>query len=395
MFPEMKLLVKLKENFLQLTVGRKNSETGLCPGEEEDVEEMTNSILDSLPQAVFFLDGNFRFSTVNRAFSELAGLRAEACAGLPVSDLLPGNERPAAIEALSAVKMGEAKEAIFETCLRRGDGRTSWGRFHIVPVEAPSEGAIFSGGLQDISGLKTLEGRQRELLRELAAANQDMKEFASIVSHDLKAPLRAISSLAGWIRDDLADRVGEEGRENLDLLTERARRMYALIEGIQRYSRITRLREERTAIDVDALVTEALRRFSLPEGVRIVKETSFPVISCERTRLETVFMNLIGNAVKAVDGQAGEIRLGARAEGDHWSFWVKDNGRGIPKEHQDRIFKLFQKVLQDDEGTGIGLTLAKRIVEDLGGEIKVESSPGEGANFTFTLGSREGLPYPA
>ena len=74
---------------------------------------------------------------------------------------------------------------------------------------------------------------------------------------------------------------------------------------------------------------------------------------------------------------------------------MKDNGRGIPKEHQERIFKLFQKVLQDDEGTGIGLTLAKKIIEDFGGEIKVESSPGEGANFTFTVGSREFLPFPA
>lgn len=363
----------------------KNRGTGFRPEGEEDVEDMMHSILNSLPQAVFFLDGNFRFSTVNRAFSELAGLRAEACAGLPVSDLLPDNERPDVLEKFCALKRGEIEESIFETCLRFDNGRTFWGRFHIVKPEFPTERMAFSGELQDISDRKALEERTENLLRQLAAANQDMKEFTSIVSHDLKAPLRAISSLAGWIRDDMADRVGAEGREHLDLLVERVRRMYALIEGIQRYSRVTALREEKAAVDVGALFSESLKRLSLPEGVRVVTETSFPVISCERTRLETVFMNLIGNAVKAVDGRDGEIRIGARYEGDHWNFWVKDNGKGIPKEHQERIFKLFQKVSPEEEGTGIGLTLTRKIVEDFGGEVKVESVPGEGACFTFTL----------
>ncbi len=351
----------------------------------EIVEKAIYPILDSLPFAVFFLDGDLRFSIVNKDFYEIAGLEARACVGRLFFELFVDSERLDAIEILSALQEGRTSEAYFEIHVRKENGRERCFAVHIVPVEEATERMAYAGGLQDISHWKSIEKKKGRLLEELASSNRELKEFTSIISHDLKAPLRSISSLAGWIRDDFAERLGEEGRENLDLLVERVRRMHARIEGIVRFSRCISLREKRAEVDVDSLLSETIKRISPPEGVRIVKESAFPVIFCERARLGEVFLNLIGNAVKAVNGQNGEIRLGACLEEDHWRFWVKDNGRGIPKEHQDRIFKLFQKVCPEDEGVGIGLTLARKVVEMDGGEISVDSSPGEGAVFSFTF----------
>ena len=359
------------------------------------MEKTSYPSLDSLPLAVFFLDRDLRFSYVNRAFSELAGSPAGTWAGRTFIELLPPGEWPAAAEKLDALGTSGNREVSFEIRIRRENGALALLEGRVARVEEGAESAAYSGGLLDISGRKAIEEKEGRLLRALASANQEMKEFTSIVSHDLKAPLRSISSLAGWIRDDFADRLGADGRENLDLLVDRVRRMYAMVEGIVRFSRITGLREERTAVDVESLVVETLNRLSLPDGVRIVKETPFPVVSCERTRLGTVFSNLLDNALKALDGKEGEIRIGACPEGDCWRFWVKDNGKGIPKEQQERIFKLFQKVCQEDGGTGIGLTLARKIVEADGGEIKVDSAPGEGAVFSFTLRSADDVPVPA
>lgn len=360
------------------------------------MEGKIHSLLDSLPLAVFSLDRDLRFSYVNRAFSELAGSPAGTWVGKPFSEIFPHGEWADAAEKLAALEKEGNGEAFFpEIRIRRENGASAFLEGRVVRLEAGSESVAYSGGLLDISGRKAIVEKEGRLVKELASANQELKEFTSIVSHDLKAPLRSISSLAGWIRDDFADRVGEEGRENLDLLVDRVRRMYALVEGIVRFSRLTGLREERTAVDVETLVMETLNRFSLPDGVRIVKETPFPVVSCERTRLGTVFLSLIDNALKALEGDEGEIRIGACPEDDHWRFWVKDNGKGIPKEHQDRIFKLFQKVRQEDGGVGIGLTLARKIVEADGGEIKVDSAPGQGAVFSFTLRSTGEVPIPA
>jgi len=349
------------------------------------VEKEKYPVLDNLPLAVFFLDGDFRFSAANKYFYEIAGLEAGACECRLFPEIFVDGERVDAAEKLAGLQKGETTEALFETRTRQVNCGERWFAVRIVPFEESTERMAYVGGLQDISHWKSIENKNGRLLEELASADRELKEFTSIVSHDLKAPLRSISSLAGWIRDDFAERLGEEGRENLDLLVDRVRLMYARIEGIVKFSRFISLREERMEVDLDVLLSDELRRLSLPEGFRIVKETAFPVISCKRARLGEVFLNLIGNAVKALDGRDGEIRVGACLEEDHWRFWVKDNGRGIPKEHQDRIFKLFQKACPEDEGMGIGLTLARKIVEMDGGELGVSSAPGEGAVFSFTF----------
>jgi light-regulated signal transduction histidine kinase (bacteriophytochrome) len=235
------------------------------------------------------------------------------------------------------------------------------------------------------------EQRQAQLLEDLEKVNRELKDFAYIVSHDLKAPLRGIATLAEWIATDYADKLDEQGREQINLLTGRVVRMQNLIDGILQYSRIGRVKEKKDVVNLNDLVSEVVDMVAPPENISITIENELPTIECERTRITQVFQNLISNAVKYMDKPQGQVKIGCIEEDDRWKFSVSDNGQGIEEKHFERIFQLFQTLSSHDksESTGIGLTVAKKIVELCGGSIWVQSKVGEGSTFFFTLPKQE------
>jgi len=222
---------------------------------------------------------------------------------------------------------------------------------------------------------------------ELAAINQDLKEFAYIVSHDLKAPLRAISSLVNWLACDYEDKIDEKGKEMIDLLLRRVKRMHDLIEGVLKYSRVGRIREEKVAIDLNPLVENIIEVIDPPENIEVQVLCKLPTIVAEKTRVEQVFQNLISNAVKYMDKPVGKININCVENGDYWLFSIKDNGQGIEEKHFKKIFQIFQTLASRDEieSTGVGLSLVKKIVELYGGKVWVDSEVGKGSTFYFTF----------
>ena len=241
--------------------------------------------------------------------------------------------------------------------------------------------------INDITELKQAQERQAQLLEEVRNANQELKDFAYIVSHDLKAPLRAIETLSSWISTDHSDRLDEEGREQMHLLTSQVERMHNLIDGVLQYSRVGRVKEKKVQVNLSELVSEIIDAVASPENIAITVEDELPVVECDETRIMQVFQNLLSNAVKYMDKPQGRIKIGCVEEAGFWKFSVADNGRGIEEKHFKRIFQIFQTLSPGKkfESTGIGLTIVKRIVELYGGEIWVESKPGEGSTFFFTL----------
>jgi light-regulated signal transduction histidine kinase (bacteriophytochrome) len=227
----------------------------------------------------------------------------------------------------------------------------------------------------------------RALLREIKGANEELKNFAYVVSHDLKAPLRAISSLADWISTDYADKFDSEGKEQMRLLINRVHRMDGLINGILLYSRVGRVKETIAAVDIDRLVHDVIHSLLPPGNISITVAGTLPMVMTEPTRIQQVFQNLISNAIKYMDKPNGKISISCVAEGKFWKFSVADNGPGIRQQHFEKIFQLFQTLAPRDriESTGVGLALVKKIVEMYGGEIWVESVVGEGSTFVFTL----------
>jgi signal transduction histidine kinase len=218
---------------------------------------------------------------------------------------------------------------------------------------------------------------------ELRRMNAELDAFAYAASHDLRAPLRGIANLAQWIEEDLQDSLRDETREMLALLRSRMHRMESLIEGILQYSRAGRVHEPPEEVDLQALVDEVIDLLSPPEATFETRD--LPVIVAERVPLQQILQNLIGNAVKH-GGQGVTITVSAEDAGPDWRFAVADNGPGIPEEFQDRVWGIFQTLEPRDkvEGTGIGLSLVKKLVESQGGSVWLHSRPDAGAVFTFT-----------
>lgn len=249
------------------------------------------------------------------------------------------------------------------------------------------EHRMFTGTVRDISERKQTEEQRDRLLHELESANEELKNFGYVVSHDLKAPLRAIGSLADWLSTDYADKFDAEGREHMRLLISRVHRMDSLIDGILQYSRVGRVKEVAVAVDLNRLLREVIDLLAPPANITVSIENSLPTVMAEPTRIQQVFQNLLSNAIKYMDKPEGEIRIACGAEGRQWKFSITDNGPGIEKQHFEKIFQLFQTLAPRDrvESTGVGLALVKKIVEMYGGRIWVESTVKQGSTFFFTL----------
>jgi signal transduction histidine kinase len=244
---------------------------------------------------------------------------------------------------------------------------------------------------KEITVRKQAEQRQAKLLDQVENINQELKDFAYIVSHDLKAPLRGIKTLAEWISTDYADKLDDNGKEQMNLLANRVDRMHNLIDGILQYSRVGRAEEEKVVVNLNELVTKVIDMIAPPENIAITIENELPTIECEQTRIMQVFQNLLSNAVKYMDKPKGQIKVGCVEENGFWEFYVADNGPGIEEKYFEKIFQLFQTLAPRDESesTGIGLTVTKKIVELYNGKIWVKSEPGQGSTFFFTLPKQE------
>jgi PAS domain S-box-containing protein len=228
-------------------------------------------------------------------------------------------------------------------------------------------------------------------VRELNRSNKDLQDFAHVTAHDLKSPLRAIGALANWISTDYADKFDEDGREQMELLMDRVKRMHNLIEAILQYSRVGREKERHVQVNLNELVPTIIDMVAPPRNITITTENQLPVIECEETRIIQIFQNLLSNAVKYLDKPQGQIRIGCVEEDGFWKFSVADNGPGIEERYFEKIFEIFQTLSprDDSENTGVGLTTIKKIVELYDGKIWVESKVGEGSTFFFTLPKQE------
>ncbi|MDV7188010.1 PAS domain S-box protein [Lutibacter sp. TH_r2] len=232
-----------------------------------------------------------------------------------------------------------------------------------------------------------LEEKIAERTAQLEFSNRELRDFAQIVSHDLKAPLRAISQLSHWVSVDYSDKLDAEGKEHLAMLVSRVKRMDNLIEGVLKYSRAGKAREKEIPINLNTIVKEVIQSLHPPKNIKITIDHKLPEISGDPTRFGQLFQNLINNAIKFIDKPKGIINIGCEKINNNWQFYVSDNGPGIEEKYHDRIFQIFQRLESRDnqEGTGIGLTLVKRILQIYGGEIWIKSELEKGSTFYFTL----------
>jgi PAS domain S-box-containing protein len=239
--------------------------------------------------------------------------------------------------------------------------------------------------LRDTADRKNKEQNISGYTKRLEKDNRELDQFSYIVSHDLKAPLRAISNLSLWLQEDLGPSLSEENKKNLDMLRNRVVRLDSLISGILEYSRIGREENIAELVDVYVLLNEVVEMLSPPAHIKIEISNDIPMLHAPKVKLLQVFSNLISNAIKYNDKAKGLIQVYGSEKEAGFEFVVEDNGAGIPSEFFEKIFVIFQTLQSRDkfESTGIGLTIVKRIIEEGGGRIWVESEVGKGSKFYF------------
>jgi signal transduction histidine kinase len=236
---------------------------------------------------------------------------------------------------------------------------------------------------------KLNEGLEQHIAKRTAEAErraQYLEQFAYVASHDLKAPLRAVSNLAQWIEEDLCDKLDDTSKEQLALLRDRVKKMHDLIEGLLEYSRVGRSSVPENLVDTRELVEEIIHSLTSNEKFSIKIKGKMPTLKADRLLLGQVFSNLISNSLKHHGGKKGKIRIKCDVSDQFYQFSVCDDGQGIAPQYHDKIFLMFQTLESSDfeSNTGIGLALVKKIVEEHGGAVKLISTPGEGACFSFT-----------
>lgn len=353
-------------------------------------ERIYRAIGESIDYGIWICDAQGRNTYASESFLRLLGITQEQCSGFGWGDVLHPDDTEATIAA-------------WKECVQRGGPwyrehryRGADGRWHPVLAcgvavrNERGEVTAWAGINLDISRLKQTEESLRTTVAELARSNKELEQFAYIASHDLQEPLRQVLSFGNLLEQRYADAFDDKGRQYMAYMIEGSKRMSAIVRDLLDYSRVGRGDDKVEPVAADQVLDAVLANFrvAIEESAASIVRGELPNVMAERVQLGLIFQNLIGNALKfRREGVRPEIRVGCRADGQMCTFWVKDNGIGIPSDLHEKAFVIFQRLhgLGSYPGTGIGLAICKKIVEHHGGRIWTESAVGEGSTFFFTL----------
>lgn len=346
------------------------------------------------------LDG--RWLRVNQKLCEITGYSHEEILNLTFQDITHPDDLEADLNNLRRLLAGEIECYSMEKRYIRKDGSITWVEItpSLIRNSINNQPIYFIAVVEEIEerkhGQLQLQKKVEELARtnllltkttaELHKRNQELDQFAYFASHDLKAPLRAIANLSQWLEDDLQGNLPPENQRQLELLRGRVNRMENLINGLLEYSRVGRVKTGLERINTNTLLKETIDLLEPESAFTIEIGSGMPTMTTKRLLLQQVFANLISNAIKHHPRKEGCINLSVNELEKFYEFIVSDDGAGISPEFHQKIFDIFQTLEARDtkENTGVGLAIVKKIIDSVGGSIKVESQLGQGAKFIFT-----------
>lgn len=326
------------------------------------------------------LDG--RFQRVNPAFERTLGFDLDEFMARPYLDFVHPDDLERTVDAIGRIAQGEEIGDFRIRCLH-SDGTYRW--ISWTSSASDAVGHFYASG-RDVTESIEYEERLAAQSAELARSNEDLNQFAYVASHDLRSPLRGISNLAEWIEEDSAEELSEQSTEHLRMLRQQCRRMDNLLNGLLEYSRAGRRRHRLERVDVGDVLAETVALLTVPADFRVEWADDAPVLHTERSPLERVFLNLIGNAIKHHDGSTGRVRVTWRPLGEMMEFTVEDDGPGIERRFHGPVFEMFKTLRRKDEveSSGMGLAIVQKLVEHHGGTIHIDPAEERGARFVFT-----------
>ncbi|TNE60900.1 MAG: PAS domain S-box protein [Alphaproteobacteria bacterium] len=349
------------------------------------------AIIESSDDAIFSTDLQGYIQSWNPGAEKLLGYRAKEAVSWPMSIIIPDGETEEMPYILQEVRRGMAVNH-HETRYCRKDGSLVDVSLSISPVRNPQGQTVGAAIIaRDITDTKAKENELRQLNVKLARSNEALDQFVYIAAHDLKEPLRGIHNLSSIVIEDCMERLEDEHQEDLRTIATLTERMERLIDDLRDYSRIDRRKKEHDLIDCrEAIeqVAEDMHGWAEDDHLVIKIAADIPDAKFSQVHLTTVFRNLISNAIKYNEAAEKRVEIAGKRTGDFVEFSVSDNGIGIEPDFQGRVFEMFRRFHGSSQyggGTGAGLAIVKRIVEQHGGQITVESEPGEGTTFRFTM----------
>lgn len=352
----------------------------------EAQKEKYSSIIANMNLGLAEIDNHGKILMVNNRYAEMIGKPISELIGADVISQMEVDAENAAIIAQQFQKRKQNRSDSYEVTINKSNGE----RRHWLISGAPNydeRGKVIGsiGVHLDITKQKLLELQTKDLVTELEASNKSLQEYAHIVSHDLKSPLRSVSALASWLYDDYKDKLDESGRYNLKMMLEKVEGMDKLISGILKYSTVNSDALDNRDVDVNKVIQEITEIIFIPDHVKVVVQGTLPIILADKTKVHQLFQNFLSNAVVNIDKTDGLVTVGCKETPTHWQFMVRDNGVGIPKEYHQKIFQIFQSIGNNERSTGIGLSIVKKIIDRYEGDVWLESEVGEGTTFFFTI----------
>jgi PAS domain S-box-containing protein len=356
--------------------------------------ERAEALLEATPDPVVIVNHSGQIVLINGQAEKVFGYARSELLGQPVEKLLPERFREAHIghrraysEAPSIRPMGMGRELN----ARRKDGSEFPVDISLSPLETP-EGTLVISNIRDITVRKRAEEALAQQTEELRRSNAELEQFAYVASHDLQEPLRAVTGMVQLLLQRYQGKLDARADEFVTHAVEGAARMQALINDLLAFSRVGTRGEDIQPTDASTILTSVLANLAVAirESQAVVSYDALPLVTADPTQMTQLLQNLISNGIKFRSEQPPKIHVGAERRESEWVFSVRDNGIGIEPQYFDRIFGVFQRLHTRREypGTGIGLAICKKIVERHGGRIWVESEPGQGSTFLFTIPDR-------
>lgn len=343
------------------------------------------NIISNVNLGLVELDLDDKILMVNQSFVTMTGYSEKELIGVKGKDILPVIEDKELVEdQVKHRKKGRTDS--YELQIRKKDGELR----HWLVSGAPNynlNGEVTGSiGINfDITEIKNLQLQKENLLKKLEKSNNELHEYAHVVSHDLKSPLRSINALVTWLKDDNKDKLDETSLQNFSLIESTLEKMEQLITDVLEYSSIGSEDTEKGNVNLQAVVTDLLKILYIPKHIKVNVFNELPEVNGNKTKLQQLFQNLISNAIKFIDKKEGVIEIDVEDSNSHFKFSIKDNGIGIEPKFHDKIFKIFHALNKRKDSTGIGLSIVKKIVELHEGDIWLESTPQIGTTFYFTL----------
>ncbi len=343
------------------------------------------SIINNTNLGLVEIEGFDTVKTINKRLLKMYNRTEEEVLGKQISDLFPNeNVNKLLNELQTRIKEGksESLEFDFDT---DSNGRRYW-LISVAPnYNINGEVVGYIVGHLDITHLKRLEYQKDQLLKKLSKSNEELQDYAHMVSHDLKAPLRNLDTLISWFKEDYKNKIDVNGMKTLDTIRATVEKMEHLIRGILVYSSLNYDKIELYNIDANKLVEEISTILHIPENTNMHVIGKLPIVKADKYRLLQLFQNLIHNAIAYNDKAEAVVTISCEDLGKYWKFCIEDNGKGIETKYLKKIFEVFQKLDNEFDSSGIGLSIVKKIVEAYEGKVYAESELGKGTKIFFTL----------